>query len=342
MPRRKHLKKKSGRKQRRRPRKSSRRPRRAGIGKALKAHAQMLANPCGATLIPGMFSSDEGMLTRLKSAQNGTGAGTSGYFLWFPRYVGDAVNGSANCIFFSNTDSSVAPLNTSAFPYADNDGSATNGTMFDTGASAFVQSDTVSDFRTVSACMKTTYTGAMTDSKGMVATITNVSVDALLRGNSDAPLSVDQLFAMSADVHRLGVDTQEVRYRPDPQLNDFTNDRTSAYDVGSGATTAMSHDSARFFPTCIGFAWIGVDTSSLNFQFVQNIEWRPDALVGINTVVPRMLSDPGHTGRVLRWLDNNIPSWQSAGKRLLGYGLRTAVTALTGVPPLPSNLITVD
>jgi hypothetical protein len=297
----------------------------------------VLADPCNAVLTEGFASTAEGLLGRLKTTYSPETANSFGYMLWCPHYVGTQVVGSvgsANCIAFTANSSSSAPTN--AVPPAAFGGgadiAATNGFSPLVGATNFVKSSTVSDFRLVSACMKATYTGAMQDSQGMLAYIENVPADTLLLGNAGSPASIDSILNLATKVGRFGVDSHEVIFRPDQTIADtFKSDSHAVYHLVGGSQTTMTAEAQRFSPTMCGFVWIGVPTSDITFQFIQNIEWRPDAGSGYALTTPRQLRPPGYGSMVLKWLDDHYPGWTTSAKMAASAGARAAIRAFTGV-----------
>jgi hypothetical protein len=297
--------------------------------------ARMLANPCDATLIPGFNGTDEGILSRLKTTYTYPAtANTNGYVLWCPTYVGG--NGHMNCLAEFSNDSSGKTVNTVAAPLGSG---GVSGFAIDVGATDFVLSSTVSDFRVVSACIRVTYTGALQASSGLIGYIENLPVDTFLLGQAslDECASTDDLLALCSKVTRLGVDTHESRYRPSgASLNTFKQDASGVYTLGVPATsrTTMTNESKRFAPTFHGFVFKGIDMDQLNFEFIQNIEWRPETRAGFVSVVPRQLKADGYKRQVAAWLDSNYPGWATAMAHTAGkYALRLATTAFSGVSP---------
>jgi hypothetical protein len=304
----------------------------------MKPYAQMLADPCSSVLVPGLHTTDEGILGRLKTSFSTSYNLTNGYVLWAPHYVGEANGPDArvNLIFFTTSTPNIGPLNTTVDPYGSGpNGNSPEAIALSVGASAFVMSTTVSDFRLLSACMRVMYTGSMQSSAGVIALLENVPADTLLLGDAGNPASVTQLFSMSSKTKRIGVDVNEVIYRPNSSISGtFKSDRDSVFHVGNSAVTALTSESLRFSPTMFGFAWQGLDSSQLLFEFIQNIEWRPESSSGYVQTIPRQLSQPGLVPKVLKYLDDNFPGWTTSLKHATSYGARAAISAFTGQAPL--------
>jgi hypothetical protein len=295
----------------------------------------MLSDPCHATLIPGFNGTDEGILSRLKTTYSfPASAATSGYVLWCPTYVGGSDH--ANCLVEYSNDASLPTNNTVAEPLGSG---GSSGIFIDVGATTFVQSNTVSDFRVVSACIRVTYTGAMQSSAGIIGYIENLPVDTLLLGQASLNecASPDDFLALCSNVKRMGVETHESRYRPSgASLNTFKQDVSGVYTPGNpGSTrTIMTAESKRFAPVFHGFAFKGISMDDLNIEFIQNIEWRPETRAGFVSVIPRQMKPEGFKRTVTGWLDKNYPGWATAMAHSAGrMALRAATTAFTGVSP---------
>lgn len=306
-----------------------RRQRGAAVGGIAK-YAHMLSDPCNATLVPGFNGTDEGVLSRLKTSYSTGATNTNGYLLWCPVYVGGSTN--VNCVLFVTSGASTPAVNTAAAPFGLSGG--TSGVALNVGATEFVTSSTVSDFRLVSACIRATYTGALQDSQGILASIENLPVDTLLLGQAtlDAAASVDNLFSLSSNVKRFGPDTHEIRYR-NTGSESFKLDSFGVMSLGEAGVsrTTLTPEAQRFAPTMFGFAWKGLDTSKISFDFIQNIEWRPETRSGFVSVVPRQITPSGHAKTVMAWLDKNYPDWTTVAHKTATSGLlRMASSMFSG------------
>jgi hypothetical protein len=300
--------------------------------------ARMIADPCNAVLVPGCFTSSEGYLARLRDTINNNSVGVAGYVLWAPMYhnnnaspVGLATN--FNLFGFTAVDSSVSPVNAAhpSFPYGaaiNFANSLQNGTAFgipDPASSIVgVGNAIVQDARLISACMNMTYTGPMAASQGEFCYV-RIPLTTLLGDveNGQLPISVDEIFRMSSNRQRLGVDTIEVVHRPETELTELFHESQDAcmQKGGSGDPTIPI---TQLGPTAelrqvnvFGLAWRALspdNNANLTFEFTKNIEWRPAPKSGFVASVPRNISGGGSMQRAVTALDNAIPNWD---KRLL-------------------------
>jgi hypothetical protein len=292
----------------------------------ISAYAKMLADPCNAELISGLNSTDEGLLARLKTTYSNASTKENGFILWDPTYVGGSSVG--NCLFHADTNSALPTANSVAAPF----GGANNVLV---GATGFVSSDTVSDFRVVSACVRITYVGTLLDSKGIMASVSALPVDTFFDGQAtiDEVASVDDIMALSGGIERVGTVTHEVNLHPMSSTNSlFKRDSSGAYVLGTAGVsrTSPSNDANRFGASFMGFAWKGVPTNELSFEFIQNIEWRPETRAGFVSVLPRQIKPPGYIATVTAWLDTNYPGWATTATRTVK---RAAYNALRSSAP---------
>lgn len=285
----------------------------------LDRYAAMLADPCKAELISGLNSTDEGLLARLKTTYSFDPTTDNGFALWDPTYVGGTSVG--NCFIHSTPTSATTLTNSVASPYI-------SGNV-QTGATGFVQSSTVSDFRVVSACIRVTYTGTLLESKGLVAKVSAMPVDTFFDGqaNLDEVASVDDIIALSGGVERMGTVTHEVRFHPQSSTTGlFKRAESGAYTLGTpgSSRTTPSNDANRFGASFIGFAWKGVPSAQLSFEFIQNIEWRPETKAGFVSVLPRQIKPQGYIHTVTKYLDDKYPGWSTAAQNYAGNALMNA------------------
>jgi hypothetical protein len=300
-------------------------------------YAQMLNNPCDATLEAGFYGTTEGILNSLKTVLFPSSSFTNGYIIWDATYTGDVGSNHANCVIYTNADSSIKPLNTVADPFG---GGATDvsprGQALDVGASDWGRSSIVSDTRCIGACLRMTYFGPMNVVAGQIAIIENLSADSLLSNGS--PASIDDLFAVSSIVKRLGVDPYEVKFRPNNNSPTFKTDRDSPITTGTGlgVVSGLSSEALRFSPRFVGFAWRNITSASdLNFEFYQNVEWRPNTTSGFVATVPKQIKSNDSFQSLLKYLDDNFPGWQHtvskmAAGQVSGVAARIARMAFTG------------
>jgi hypothetical protein len=173
---------------------------------------------------------------------------------------------------------------------------------------AFVDGLTCSDARTLSACIRMSYTGTMSATQGMVAHIDvplSFITDTLIDGSSNSNLTVDYLFATSQKVMRTSLEAIDQKWIPSEdgiflsaasQSNVRDIDSDVMISSAKGATPpttgvfvegnyARTHN-----PRIIGFAWRGFGDGSgqppsIQFDCYKNIEWKPEYSSGIT--VPR-------------------------------------------------------
>lgn len=277
----------------------------------LSAAAALLLDPCGGPLTPGFHSTSQGILSRFKT-QKSVGSLSSGYIIWSPHYA-DGTTSRHNCFEWNHADSAIDPSNSIANPYGNGGSSAQS---LNVGANTFVSGQSCADFRLMTACMKLTYTGSISDCQGMVCRISNIPADTILHGNSaNDPISVNDLFTMSSDVQRLSLDTMEQRFRPDLSIADqFKGSHDSVIYVPGGTPSTLTAEAKRFDPTFFGFAWKGIAPDSLNVSFTQNIEWRPDGASGIVAIPAKQVHDAGYLADNIFFLDRYMPGWEWAAK----------------------------
>jgi hypothetical protein len=291
---------------------------------------RLVADPCSSPLVAGLYGDTSGILGRFKTSTGPSETTTTGFLLWNP--AGWAGSNGISCVFFTSASNSTRPTNTVADPaFA---GTAARGYYVLAGASNFIATDQCADFRTVSACMRLNYTGKTSDTSGRIAYIENLSPRALLTGGTGGtPLCVADLFQQASKTSRTSLDTMEVTFRPSPETSGvFKNSSNYSFNKGSvnATTTTLSEEAVRFGNSFVGFAWDGVPSNNLLFEFIQNIEWRPETVYGYTTPVPES-SGPSLVSSVLTSLDTYFPGWtttlMSAGKSLVA---QTASRALAG------------
>lgn len=293
--------------------------------RGLPPAADLLLNPCTATLRPGFHSTHEGILSRFKTVANVSSGDVNGYVVWSPHYADGGPSRYGAYIYYAAASADI-PLNTAGTPFGV--GGATTAGQTNVGASVFVSGNTCSDFRLLSACMQLTYTGSIGACQGSVCRITNLPADTLLHGNAaGGPISVDDMFALSPRIQRLSLDTMELRHRPDTALVDaFKGSHDSVYYNAGGTATVMTNEAKRFDPTFFGFAFKNIVVGSLECAFTQNIEWRPDGSTGLVATVPRQLHDSGYYERIVKQLDEMMPDWQHAASGALKSLLYRTIT----------------
>jgi len=304
------------------------------------AFAQMIRDPCNARLIPGLYGAAEGLIARTKTTFTTTvstfpAPNTAGYVLWCPDF-NIAKGGVPGCIFVYQTSlSNAAPANVPAGPYgAGSAQPAAINTAYHVAdpAAALVASDVVADARCLSACMTMTFLGKMIDSSGEVCFLQNVPISELLSGGTGStPATIDQLFNYSASKQRFGVETLETVYRLNLNSSDKFRDDTLFPLVLAGGITVTDPVSETFAPRVFGFAWRGTAPDApISFDFIKNIEWRPEAISGF-AQVPIVNSGRSFAGPALSFIDQMGPeAWSHVKGAAVRLGARMVRAAFTG------------
>lgn len=289
-------------------------------------YADMISDPCGCELLPGLNGTDEGLLSRLKT----TFAATvdNGYVLWCPAYAPEEKSDHMNAVIFTSADSVTAPLNTVAAPFGSGVSTASpEGRAMSVGAADFMVTSTPADMRVLSACIRMRYNGKMTDVQGEVAYLENIATTTLLDGLP----TVDQLFNIATRTTRMGLETNEVVYRPHEELAGiFKNEVAAPMTVGTPAvsSTVISNEGLRFSPTLCGFAFRSLGTVSITLEFIQNIEWRPEVNTGFVSSVPRTISSKSHINTAVAWLDKHAPGWSTTFGSLMRKGANKVASSV--------------
>jgi hypothetical protein len=329
------------RKQKKQPRRRPRRRNRNNRANALTPYAAMIADPCNCTLIPGLHGTSEGLLARVKKTLFNATADTCGYVLWVPDYScnfgdfnerGTATNiKCGNLFIWSSTEPDQQPYNERVDVESK---MAYGGILSDTfvAASAFssaftstdpaavlISGDIVQDARTLSACIKMKYTGQLVNASGELAFIQDLPLSSIIygAGNNEAA-SVNQLFQQATQTGRFGSDTAEVISRPDETSHVFRNDRSTPFQVSdsNGGITTLSNEGKSQGPNVFGFAWRGLaipsgQAANLTFEFIKNIEWRPEPVSGLTHATPRVVNTIPKTQSAVKYLDDMSSTWST-------------------------------
>lgn len=292
----------------------------------------MVADPCNAKLIPGLYGTSEGSLARLKEVIFNDTDATSGYFLWAPKYHNQGTElveaNLFNVVFFATNAPEVPPnvvqfgrINTFDLSLARN--TAAHGTD-PAGQLLSEENAIVMDARTLSACIRLTYTGRMERAAGQVCFVDNLPLSSVV-GNpeqKDLPASVDELFVLSTSTRRFGIDTHEIVYRADDNhAATFHDSQDGAFLYNTFLDTSAVAESAQLTePTCFGFGWRRLSTSGnegagLSIEMIKNIEWRAAPSSGFTSIAPKSVGNGQSKLRAVHsTLDQAHPSWT---KRIL-------------------------
>jgi len=335
---------KQSRQPKRRPNRRRRRNKQQPRSSGVSPYAKMLADPCNATLIPGLFGDSEGLLARLKGEltfTSNSSPATCGYVLWLADShganqigPGSYRTGSLVGARFDSTNESVT--NTAASPaYCGAVASTGQGFSREDPALPLVNG-IARDARTLSACMRMAYLGSMQSAAGQVAFLENVPLTNMLDS------SVDELFRLATHVKRIGVGTHEIKFRPSENSKFFSSfelanvltqsqrDITSPLTLGSEGSGETTVEDVRG-PRVFGFAWRGTDdATNLAFEFIKNVEWRPRTDSGLPTIKPVAIHETSMVHHAERELDRKLGSTWSLGSLTSAAG-QLAETAFTGV-----------
>lgn len=320
----------------------------------------MIGDPCNSILAPGIYGDQEGLLARVKDTYTnpGTNGQTCGYILWTPDYHSGPTNagssnfGPANLFVFSNTSSSYGPLNTSAVPYGSDQastvwgGAATAASLPDP-AQDLLESDIVADARTISSCIKMTYTGPMYTSAGQYCVVEGLPLSSLLRASpsaAGAAPSVDDLFRLATRSGRFGTDTREAVSRPHDSAHVFRGEQEAPVDIGGSgiAPTSLTDLGQNQQPVFYGFAWRGVPSASdhpIVFDLVKTLEWRPAPVSGLTHAPPRAINPTSMIQKSVAHLDKTYgPGWTDRlASSAIGLAGQLAKSAFTGVATTAMN-----
>lgn len=236
---------------------------------------RLLADPCGAKLVPGLFGTSEGMLARLKSVLS-CDYGSAGYLLWCPRYHNGAwaqvdqysppftagTPFSANLFGWGTDNPDAHPAGPPPGPWQGfgignsfADGLSHNSSASFPDPAWKLLSDEnaiVLDARTLSACIRLAYFGPMFSSAGQVGFIQDIPL-SIIKGNTnpeeakEPSASVNDLFKLATRTQRLGTETLEVVMRHSPGSELFQ----SSSDPAITTHLASKHPTPEYIGTLV-------------------------------------------------------------------------------------------
>jgi len=267
-------------------------------------------------------------------------ANVSGYMLWCPDFHNVTVNTPGNLFCYLSSDPGIAPRNDAVTQYGKFGAQSAilgNNSAFNITdpAGNLVASSVVADARVLSACMTITFLGKMIDSAGELCFLQNVPIAELIGNADNACLSVSQLFNYAASKRRLGVETIESIYRLNLESSDKFRDSTlKPLIISPGGRTIQDDTSETFAPRVFGYAWRGVAPDAIiSFDFIKNIEWRPEAVSGFSQV-PIVNMGPSLAAQVMAGADrlarSNPEVWQHVKGAAAGLGARMVRAAFAG------------
>lgn len=242
----------------------------------------MLANPCDAKLVSGLYGDSQGLLARFRKSEDNNSLASCGYLLWCPDY-----HGKTNLVCFVNDDPTFHPPNTQSDPYGSGIGWSAPATssasfLYDP-CEAFVGQAVCADARLISSCMQMTYYGTQLNAGGELRIVENLRPEMLINGGAGGlPASVNEIMDYAGSSMRLGTKTYEVRSRPTESSRIFRNHLQGTFT--RGAPNAVDEVQTTQNPKYYGFVWrnIPVDQTNLSFSLFKNIEWRPAPTSGLN------------------------------------------------------------
>jgi len=283
-------------------------------------HAKMIADPCNSMLVPGLYGANSGLLARFRSQlafpeQFRAQSFTYGYILWFPSLHNNATSDSnvrGSLYIFGSPDAGTNPT---LLNYGVNNASVGSAQTLADPAFAFVDSDLCADARTLSACLKLTYTGSQSGCKGLVAPLTNVPLSVVLQGGSGgSPPKISELLNYTT-VQGRPLDDHEAVWRPDPSDNTYKPTAVPLIQSVSGTNSLFYASIEPRPPTAIGFVFYNVSQlTDFNISAFKNIEWRPEPFSGLTAQAPSGSDNPGVIAKAVSLLDNNFPGWQTKVK----------------------------
>jgi len=303
---------------------------------------KIIADPCSAPLAHGLYGDEQGYLTRLESTHTVASSGTStcGYLLWFPNYTGTTAGGNpANMFTWQSADPGILPSNTIAQPFGSQvSASDVTAAAVRDPASVFLNGDFADSARLLSACVKMSYTGKLMDTQGQIIPVSGLTLDQLFTSGENSCIDVNSIFLLSKDPGRLGVDTAEVVYNPvDPGMERFRSPEDAAVTLGVPGVSTSIHgtDAENFQPTCVGFAWRGIQANSVNqliFQITKNIEWKAARNSGMPNKSRTIGNGVSKVGAAVAALDRASPNWWNRATKTVKSAIsQISSAAFTGV-----------
>lgn len=289
--------------------------------------AAMINDPCmGPTVAPEYGGSQNGYVSRFKKTLGIGGVGatcTSGYLIWYPDF-----QGGNNLLSYNSVHPDTNPTNSAVNPlgFSANESGSSGGFKEDP-VKPWVGSAAVEDGRLAAACMRLTYTGAMSALRGRFASISGISRDQLLHGGYEGgALSPNELLNLASNAERFSTSGAEIRARPgEPSqyyrtaggpdnatysyVADNNKDNCFNSEMGTGTYEPATGPSAG---NGIALVWTGVDPlEALVIELFKVLEWRPKAVSGI---VQKHSQSTGEnlSAQAVGLLDKVDYMWQSA------------------------------
>lgn len=296
----------------------------------IESYAAMLADPCNAPLLPGIYGTQEGLLARVKStlSNDAPATQTCGFVLWAPDYNNDPLEADthtgysyANIVYNYGDDAAAPMVNDLVNPYGfSTDPSADSAFVkgIQDPAADLLKSTIVSDARTIGSCITMTYTGALINSGGQYAQLTAIPLTTMLHGGpANAPPSINDLFKYATTTGRIGEEKIEIKGRPDDSSNIFRSNESgplvSEFIGGAQVRpTFLSTESKTVEPVFFGVVWRGLPTGVTNpmvFDLLKSIEWRPETASGFTQVPKHAYHAQPQAVKATMLLDRTRPHW---------------------------------
>lgn len=294
--------------------------------------AKLIYDPCYSELVPGMYGTYGGYLSRCKSSFNFSGSNANGYIAWIPSYHGRDWNAGPtaplNCFAFANASATTQPANNATFPLG---ADATNSSLaIAVGAAGWLQSSTVRDFRTLSACMRVIYTGTTSNCQGRCGLISNFPASQLA-----APPSVAQMMAYAEQARRIDLEYMELKFRPGEETSKFRAIDSACFEEQkTGDPTLYTTVAEVDEPMAMVFVFRGIAADQLTFEFIQNIEWRP--ATGNSGFVENQFTQTSAEPlyrKALQFLDKTMPGWSESLQQVAGNVANNAINYVLGGAP---------
>lgn len=311
------------------------------MSKQMLQLTRMVADPCNAQVVSGLYGDDSGYIIRHKRM---TAAGENlqdGYYLWCPSGYANPTPGKAiNSIFFNTGDRGVHPVNTVANPLGSGQltGSGIAGYSNEHAGDSFAESNVCAKVRAAAACFRMLYVNTTSGCRGRIGFIEGLSTTSVLQLPSP-----DDLMSIATKTERTTLDPMEVTFRPDDEVDSrYKEAAFGPIRLGTPDTdqTTITEFGDKFDPKWIGFVWIGVPSDHFSFETIRISEWQPDIGLGFTNVVPTTTADDSLVKPVLRALDQTAPGWSTSMYDHVSSAVSSiANTALAGASRQAINMI---
>lgn len=313
-------------------------------------YQRLLVDPCSADLRRVRVSGEEsGYVARFKTHESSglfhgftsTVENFAGYVAWFPGYhnqAGAMTSGRGMNLFgWWSPSAATSPLNDSDGVPFGGSSSASARSVADP-VNSFLTGSTAQSARGLAACMSMRYLGRLDATAGEYCVLTGINSDVLVGGLA----SVNDLFALADNSHRLTTKTIDVRYNPTDVGCRYRTEGISASNnssdrcvmSGSASSAARQGDSTSM-QKAIVIAFRGVQQNAsptqdvLQFSLSKAVEWLPQAGSGLS----QPSSDGGGEApdQASAALDRRVPGWRTiqTGDSPVEHVIQAAYTGTT-------------